>query len=101
MESRVQYARTLETTRFQELDEARSRFQDVQDRAYELQESITTALAQFFTAGEISNSFDGINVAVPSQRDTLDNESLTAKPVEQFASAVKRYRQLIDDLERE
>ena len=101
MESKVQYARTLETTRFQELDEARSRFQDVQDRAYELQESLNAALAQFFTAGEISNSFDSSNVAVPSQGDTLDDESLTGKAVEQFASAVKRYRQLIDDLERE
>src|SRR5258708_39170163 len=101
MESKVQYDRTLETTRFQELDEARSRYQDVQDRAYELQESLNAALAQFFTAGEISNSFDGINVAVPSQGDTLDDESVTGKGVEQFAFAVKRYRQLIDDLKRE
>src|SRR5258708_36782266 len=100
MESKVQYDRTLETTRFQELDEARSRYQDVQDRAYELQESLNAALAQFFTAGEISNSFDGINVAVPSQGDTLDDESLTGKAVEQFAFAVKRYRQVIVNLDR-
>src|SRR6266705_2610494 len=38
LDSKLQYAHALETTRFQELDDARRRFQSVQDRAYELQQ---------------------------------------------------------------
>ena len=47
LEAKVQNARMLETMRFQELDEARRRFSDAQDRGYEAQQNLTSTLKQF------------------------------------------------------
>ena len=101
LESRVQYARTLETTRFQELDEARGRFQSAQDRAYELQQNLNATLEQFFTDDTFANSFNSFDETTLPQRDATDDESLIGRAVEQFAAAIKRYRQTIDELEHE
>ncbi len=101
LDSKLQYARALETTRFQELDDARRRFQSVQDRAYELQQNLNTTLEQFFSAGAFGNCLDTFGVVVQPQEDTLDDESLTGSAVEHLATAIKRSRELIDKLERE
>jgi uncharacterized protein (TIGR02680 family) len=101
LDSKVQYARILETTRFQELDESRRRFESAQDRAYELQRNLNTTLEQFFTAGTFSSSLESLDAVIQTQGDTIDEESLTGRAVEQFAAAIKRYQHLIDELERE
>ena len=101
IDSRVQYARSLETTRFQELDEARHRFESAQDRAYELQQNLDTTLEQFFIEGIFTNPLDIMDDATQTQEDTNDEESLVGKVVEQLASAIKRYQQIIDELDRD
>ncbi len=101
LDSKVQYARTLETTRFQELDEARRHFESAQDRAYELQKNLNTTFEQFFIDGIFTNPIDIIEAATQTQEVTTDEESLAGRAVEQFAAAIKRYQQIIDELERE
>jgi SbcC/RAD50-like, Walker B motif len=101
LDSKVQNARTLETTRFQELDEARHRFESAQDRVYELQRNLNTTLEQFFIEGIFTNPLDIIDDATQTQEVTTDEESLAGKAVEQFAAAIKRYQQVIGELEHE
>src|SRR5256886_11742833 len=101
LDSKVQYARTLETTRFQELDEARHRFESAQDRAYGLQRNLNTTLEQFFIEGISTNPLDIIDDETQVQEDTIDEESLTGRVVEQLATAIKRYQQIIDELDHE
>src|SRR5712692_6979919 len=71
LDSRVQNARTLESTRFQELDEARRRFESAQDRAYELQRNLNNTFGQFFIDGIFTNPLD----AIQAQEATTDEES--------------------------
>ena len=101
LDSRVQYARSLETTRFQELDEARHRFESAQDRAYGLQKNLDTTLEQFFIEGIFTNPLDIMDDATQTEEDTTDEESLVGRVVEQLASAIKRYQQIIDELDRD
>jgi uncharacterized protein (TIGR02680 family) len=101
LDSKVQYARTNETTRFQELDEARRRFEAAQDRVFELQQNLNITFEQFFAASTYSSSLDTFDTMMQPEGNTIDEESLTAKTVEQFAAAIKRYQQVIDELERE
>ena len=54
LDSRVQFARNLETTRFQELDEAHRHFQAVQDRAYSAREQLEKALEPFYTESTLA-----------------------------------------------
>src|SRR3989440_11707713 len=72
LDSKVQYARTLETTRFQELDEVRHRFESAQDRAYELQRNLNTTLEQFFIEGISTNPLDIMDDETQAQEDTID-----------------------------
>jgi SbcC/RAD50-like, Walker B motif len=101
LDSKVQNTRTLETTRFQELDEARHRFESAQDRAYELQRNLNTTLEQFFIEGISTNTLDVIDDATQAQENTTDEESLVGRVVEQLAAAIKRYQQIMDELDRE
>jgi hypothetical protein len=101
LDSRVQYARSLETTRFQELDEARHRFESAQDRAYGLQRDLDTTLEQFFIEGVFTNPLDIMDDATQTEEDTIDEESLVGRVVEQLATAIKRYQQIIDELDRD
>src|SRR2546423_273350 len=101
LDSKVQYARTLETTRFQELDEARHRFEFAQDRAYGLQRNLNTTLEQFFIEGISTNPLDSIDDETQAQENTIDEESLIGRVVEQLAAAIKRYQQIIDELDHE
>ena len=101
LDSRVQYARSLETTRFQELDEARHRFESAQDRAYGLQQNLDTTLEQFFIEGVFTHPDDIMDDATQTEEDTTDEESLVGRVVEQLATAIKRYQQIIDELDRD
>jgi uncharacterized protein (TIGR02680 family) len=100
LDSKVQYARTLETTRFQELDESRRRFESAQGRAYELQQNLNATLEQFYTSTAYS-AIDPFDAVIQTEGEITGDESLIGRAVEQFAAAIKRYRQLIDELERE
>lgn len=111
LEAKVQNARMLETMRFQELDEARRRFSDAQDRGYEAQQNLTSTLKQFsvgarFIAPLIAPSFalealETLDEGMQPQDDTGDDESLAGNIVEQFAQALDNYRSAIDALERD
>ncbi len=94
LESKVQYARNLETTRFQELDEARRRFQDIQDRASQAQQKLYQSLEQFTTLD---------TALADMQQDDLsdEEESHAGRIVEQFAAALNDARQMIERLEKE
>lgn len=101
LDSKVQYARTNETTRFQELDEARRRFESAQDRAYEVQRKLNTTFEQFSLDGISANPLDSIDAESQTQEDSADEENLASRAVEQFAAAIKQYERIIDELERE
>jgi uncharacterized protein (TIGR02680 family) len=103
LESRVQHARTLETMRFQELDETHRRFQSSQDRANELQQSLNKTLEQFLTADETTITLTDtlLDEGIPPQIDTGDDESISGKVVDQFAAAIKGYRRVIEKIEGE
>ncbi len=102
LETNVQHARDIETTRFQELDEARRRFQYVQDRAYELEQSLRQTLEQFFTTVESTSLAKTLlDEVMPPQVDTVDDETLSDRVVEQFAVVIGGYRKIIDTFESE
>jgi len=95
VETQIQFARGQETTRFQELDEARRHFQTVYDRGYEIQQQLDQALKPFLAEGETSSSIDDkVNLI----RDEVD-ESQSRQLVEQCAALIKGYRQTISALE--
>ncbi|HYB01403.1 MAG TPA: hypothetical protein VED37_14385, partial [Ktedonobacteraceae bacterium] len=123
LEDGIQYARTLEMTRFQELDDVRRRFQSVQDRAYEAQENLNRTLERFMTGThprehvpesmiDIMDGQQGYNRSERDKSGQYDDgihiqsglaydESLTGKVVEQIAAALNSYRQAIAVLENE
>src|SRR5205823_2240830 len=72
-----------------------------QDRAYGLQRNLNTTLEQFFIDGIFTNPFDVIDDTTQTQEDTIDEESLAGRAVEQLAAAIKRYQQVMDELDRE
>ena len=97
LDERVQFARNLENTRFQELDEARRHFQSVQDRIYEAQEQLEKSLEPFFAESEL---------AAQSSTDrefetNEDDEFQSGRIVERLAAAIQSYRQDIAALEGE
>ncbi len=95
LDAKVQFARNLETTRFQELDEARRHFQSVQDRAYEAQQNLEKALEPFF----VDSEFSVLDEMALEQGE--DDESQSRRIVEQLAAAINGYRQAISTLETE
>ncbi len=103
LETKLQYARNLETTRFQELDDVRRRFQLVQDHAHEVQQSLNTMLKQLFPSHESTSSLvETLLVEVlPPQAEIMDDKSFSGRVVEQFAAVIKGYRQAIETLENE
>ncbi len=92
LDTQVQYARNLETTRFQELDEARRHFQLARERSYEARRALDEMLKAFLPDEESSGTLE-------PEEEILSDESLTGNVIEQFASALANYRQLIDRLE--
>jgi uncharacterized protein (TIGR02680 family) len=105
LEAKVQNARMLETMRFQELDEARRRFSDAQDRGYQSQQNLTNTLKQFVTGTDDDDNpsfaLESLDEGIQPQGEIGDDESLTGTIVEQFAHALNNYRQAIDALERD
>jgi len=103
LEAKVQNARMLETMRFQELDEARRRFSDAQDRGYTAQQNLTNTLKQFVAAigddGNPSFALETLDEGMQPQGEIGDDESLAGSVVEQFAHALDNYRLAIDALE--
>ena len=97
VETQVQFARSQETTRFQELDEARRHFQAVQDRGYEAQQNLDRALEPFFAESEnASRLSENLELA-----QSEDDEAHSGRIVEQFAALLAGYRLAIDALENE
>ncbi|GHO49808.1 SbcC/MukB-like Walker B domain-containing protein [Ktedonospora formicarum] len=101
LDSKVQYARQLETTRFQELDDARRHLQGLQDRARQAQERLDQALAEF----RPSHHSEDYSLDMPAPEEDSDmreeDEMNTGNLVEQFASLLNEYRQTIERLERD
>src|SRR5215470_1234304 len=97
LETNVQHARNLETTRFQELDHSRNRFQSAQDRFNEALFLLTNRLEQF-TSRESLQQFQE---TLPLQGDVVEDDALPGRVIEQCASALDHYRQAIDTLEGE
>jgi uncharacterized protein (TIGR02680 family) len=98
LDAQVQNARTLETTRFQELDEARRHFQEAQDRAHSARQRLDDLL-QPFLSGEETDEGNAELLFDEADAATTSDEPQTNNVVEQFAAAVQHYRQLIDTLE--
>jgi uncharacterized protein (TIGR02680 family) len=101
LDSKVQFARTNETTRFQELDEAQRRFESVQDRAYELQRNLKTTFEQYFLDDISASPLEMMAVETYTQAVSADEETLAGRAVEEFYAAIKQYQQILDELERE
>ncbi len=97
LETSVQHARNLETTRFQELDHSRNRFQSAQDRFNEALLMLNNTLEQF-TSRE---SLQLLQETMPLQGDVTEDDALPARVVEQCANTLNHYRQVIDALESE
>ncbi len=101
LDNKVQNARSLETTRFQELDEVRRHFQAIQDRAYTAQQQFNQALSPFLSASSSTED------ATPSPDETVapttldEDESQSGGVVERFVAALQTYRQTIEQLEAE
>ena len=66
-----------------------------------MQRNLNTTLEQFFIEGISTNPLDNIGDETQAQEDTIDEESLTGRVVEQLATAIKRYQQIIDELDYE
>jgi uncharacterized protein (TIGR02680 family) len=93
LEQKLQYARSLETTRFQELDDARRHFQQVQEHVQEAEQKLQTALMPF----------DPDEVLFPDDLSLLaeeESEDETHSFVERYAAALSEYRRTIERLER-
>jgi len=97
LETNVQHARNLETTRFQELDHSRNRFQSTQDRFNEALFLLRNRLEQF-TSQEFLRQFQE---TMPLQGDVVEDDALPGRVVEQCAVALDHHRQVIDTLESE
>ncbi len=97
VDAQVQFARTQETTRFQELDEARRHFQTVLDRSYQAQQNLDQALEPFFAESEnASRLSEELELAQGE-----DDEAQSGRIVEQFASVIQGYRHALSTLEDE
>src|SRR5713101_7614487 len=97
LDAQVQNARESETTRFQELDETRRRFQSARDRFYDALATLNGTLEQF----------DQPEVDQPAptslllRDDLAEDEAQPARVVEQCARSLDQYRLLIDTIENE
>src|SRR5258708_23355830 len=97
LETNVQHARNLETTRFQELDHSRNRFQSAQDRFNEALFLLRNRLEQFTS----QESLRQLQETMPLQGDVVEDDALPGRVVEQCAAALDHHRQVIDTLESE
>ncbi len=96
-ETQVQHARQLETTRFQELDQVRRRFQSAQDRSDEARLTLNKSLEQFTS----QETLQFLEETISPEGDIAEDDTLPARVVEQYISALNNYRQVIETLEGE
>ena len=94
LEAQVQHARQLETTRFQELDAARQRFQAAQDRFFDAALLLDETLKPFLD--DESALLPSITLA---GNETADDETLPNRVVEACGRALLGYREAINTLE--
>src|SRR5260370_8670293 len=92
LETNVQHARNLETTRFQELDPSRNRFQSAQDRFNEALLMLNNTLEQF-TSRE---SLQLLQETMPLQGDVTEDDPLPARVEEQSPKTLNHYPQPIN-----
>ena len=97
LETDVQHARNLETTRFQELDHTRQRFQSIQDRFYEARLMLDNTLEQFTS----QESLQMPQETTLLQGDIVEDDALPERVVEQCAAVLSHYSQTIGALESE
>lgn len=107
-DQRVQNARSLETTRFQELDEARRRFQSIRDHIHEARQTLNKTLEEhWLSANDIDLSLEETWLEAISLEDMpvvehgLENESYTASILAQVQNALSAYRSIVAHIERE
>ncbi|GAC1643920.1 MAG: TIGR02680 family protein [Ktedonobacteraceae bacterium] len=109
-DDKLQNARNLETTRFQELDEARRRFQAIQDSIYETRQKLNEVLERWLAADnrvfssetlESSLALIALNDGTQSAEDTQEEGFHTTRVVSTVVSAFTGYRHIIEILERE
>ena len=102
LETNLHHTRSLETTRFQELDESRRRFQSVQDHFYDAQQQVAQELTHY-TSNELE--MEDMEVDLPSTADDApfpsEDESSPVNLVELCAATLNGYRQTIDMLEQQ
>ena len=107
VDDKLQNARSLETTRFQELDEARRRFQTLQDRIYETRQKLNEVLekwvevdSRLFPSESIESSLAmiALNEDTQAEEDTLEDESHATVVLSAVTHALNGYRQLLETL---
>jgi len=97
LDAQVQNARESETTRFQELDETRRRFQSARDRFYDALATLNSTLEQF-DQPEVDQP---ARTSLLLRDDLAEDEALPTRVVEQCARSLDHYRLLIDNIENE
>lgn len=97
LDAQVQNAREYETTRFQELDETRRRFQSARDRFYDALATLNSTLEQF-TQPEVVQP---MHTSLLLRDDMAEDEAQPARVIEQCARSLDQYRQTIENIERE
>ena len=97
LDAQVQNAREYETTRFQELDETRRRFQSARDRFYDALAALNSTLEQFAQPEDVQPEHTSLLL----RDDMAEDESQPARVIEQCARSLDQYRQAIESIERE
>ncbi|HEY6540389.1 MAG TPA: SbcC/MukB-like Walker B domain-containing protein, partial [Ktedonobacteraceae bacterium] len=97
LDAQVQNAREYETTRFQELDETRRRFQSARDRFYDALATLNSEL-EHFTLPEVAQQEHS---SLLLQDDIAEDEAQPGRVIEQCARSLDYYRQAIESIEAE
>ena len=104
-DQRVQHARSLETTRFQELDEVRRRFQSIREHIQDARQKLNKTLEQWLLSSEIDLSSEDISsitsVDTLFVEDGQENEAYTTSIVTHVQNTLLEYRGIIQRIERE
>ena len=107
-DDKLQNARGLETTRFQELDEARRRFQTLQDQIYETRQKLNEFFEQWntesnrlFSSELIDHALAMIALDEDTGEESSEDGSHATRVLFTVTSALTGYRQLVETLERD
>ncbi|GAC1430957.1 MAG: TIGR02680 family protein [Ktedonobacteraceae bacterium] len=109
-DDKLQNARSLEITRFQELDEARRRFQSIQDRVHETRQKLNEVLdnwiavdSRLFPSESIESSLAMIALDENFQaaENSAEDGSHATVVLLAVTNALNGYRQILEALEQE